>query len=347
MMSADMRSFFLMVWVVLLATFAFSQTENDEQTQTGLASDSIINEGYFIGADDVRLFYRKVGSGKDIVVFLHGGPGSNFRGNGDYMEPLAARRTVIMYDQRGSGLSELVTDPKLLTTEDHVRDLEKLRQHFGIKRMTLIGLSWGSGLAVMYAAEHPKRVERLLLLSPISPTKGFINERIAKLNSLLGEAAISRRNEIREKIGRASDEETVALCRELSDITFRLYLVNPTTENLRHAAGRCEIPPAAIRHRYVVEAATIASLGEWDFRPMLARLRMPALVMEGAKTNVPLDATREWVAVLPNARLLLIPEAGHEFFVDQPTAFLKVAERFLRGRFPKEAEVVRKSGGRK
>src|SRR5688500_19318442 len=102
MMSADMRSFFLMVWVVLLATSAFSQTENDEQTQTGLASDSIINEGYFIGADDVRLFYRKVGSGKDIVMSLHGGAGSNLRRYGDRMGPLASRRTVRMYDQLGS-----------------------------------------------------------------------------------------------------------------------------------------------------------------------------------------------------------------------------------------------------
>jgi proline iminopeptidase len=347
MMSAGMRRSFLTVYVVLLVTSAVSQTKSDKHVQPGLASDSTISEGYFIGADDVRLFYRKVGSGKDVIVFLHGGPGSNFRGNGDYLEPLAARRALIMYDQRGSGRSEIVTAPKLLTTEDHVRDLEQLRQHFGIKRMTLIGLSWGSGLAAMYAAEHPERVERLLLISPISPTKGFINERMTKLNSLLNETAISRRNEIREKIRRVSDEETVALCRELSDITFRLYLVNPTTENLRHAARRCEIPPAAIRNRYVVEAATVASLGEWDFRPMLARLRMPALVMEGAKTNVPLDATREWVAVMPNARLLLIPEAGHEFFVDQPTAFLKATERFLRGRFPKEAQLVRKSGGQK
>jgi pimeloyl-ACP methyl ester carboxylesterase len=63
--------------------------------------------------------------------------------------------------------------------------------------------------------------------------------------------------------------------------------------------------------------------------------------MEGAKTNVPLNATREWAAVMPNARLLLVPEAGHEFFVDQSAAFLSAAERFFAGGFPKEAEVVR------
>lgn len=305
-----------------------------------------VDEGYFSGADGVRLFYRRVGRGRDVAVFLHGGPGSNFRGQGDLMERLADGRAVIMYDQRGSGLSQLVTDPKLLTAEDHVRDLEALRQHFGIRRMTIIGLSWGAGLAAMYAAQHPDRVERLLLISPISPTKALSDARVAKLNLLRGDAEAARRKEIQEKLARAGDEETVALCRELNDTTFRLYLLNPTPEKLNHANQRCNIPPAAIRNRYVVEAATQASIGDWDFRPTLARIRIPTLVMEGAKTNVPLDATREWAAVMPNARLLLIPEAGHELFLDQPAAFVEAAEQFLHGHFPKGAEVIRKPTGR-
>jgi proline iminopeptidase len=309
-------------------------------------SDPPVAEGYLTGADGVRLFYRKVGSGRSVAVFLHGGPGANFRGNGDYMEPLAEGRAVIMYDQRGSGLSQLVTDPKLLTIEHHVRDLEALRRHFGIRRMTIIGLSWGSALAARYAAEHPERVERLLLVSPMSPTKALADERRRVLSSLQGEAATARLREVRAKILSASDAETEALCREIIGITFGQYFVNPTPDKIAHAARRCDIPPAASRNRYVVEAATMASIGEWDFRPMLARIRVPALVMEGSETKVPLDATRAWAAVMPNARLLLIPHAGHEFFVDQPAAFLRAAGQFLRGRFPKEAEVVRKSGAK-
>jgi proline iminopeptidase len=301
-----------------------------ERPQQPAASELRATEGYFAGVDGIRLFYRRVGRGRDTLVFLHGGPGSNFRGSGDFMEPLAAGRTLIMYDQRGSGLSEIVADPNRLTAGDHVRDLEALRRHFGIARMTLIGLSWGSGLAAMYAAEHPERVDRLLLVSPMPPTKDFFETRRARLGALLGDAALSRRGRIVASLAAAGDDETVSLCRELSDLTFRLYLAVPTTEKLRQAARRCEIPPAAIRNRPVVEAATVASLGEWDFRPLLARLRMPALVLEGAESNVPLDATRVWADVMPNARLLLIPAAGHELFVDQPATFAEAAEQFLR-----------------
>ena len=299
-------------------------------------------EGYVPGADGVRLFHRKVGSGPKVVVFLHGGPGANLRGTADYMEPLAGGdRVVVAYDQRGSGLSDLVTDPALLTAEHHVRDLEALRVHLGVERVTLIGLSWGSGLAALYTAEHPARVERLVLVSPMAPAKKpFWNERLAKMGALRGEAASTRRTEMLARLARATDEETVALCRELSDDTFRLYFFRPTPEKLAHAARRCDIPPAAIRNRPVVEAATLGSLGDWDFRPKLERIAVPVLVMEGKRSNVPLDATREWAVVLPNARLLLIPDAGHEVFVDQPAAFTAAVTQFLRGRFPRGAEVV-------
>ena len=294
-----------------------------------------VEVGLAEGADGVQLFYRRVGIGRDVVFYLHGGPGSNFRGNGDRLDALARGRTVIMYDQRGSGRSEIVIDPARLEAEDHVRDLEALRQHFGLERMSLIGLSWGSGLATLYAAQYPERVERMLLISPMSPTQALAAARASHLDALLGPAALARREAIRARWSRAGDEEVVALCEEAIDMIFRLYLARPTPERLALARFRCDIPPAAIRNRPNIERATMGSLGEWDFRPLLARLTMPVLVMEGARTNVPLDATRAWVAALPNGRLHLIENAGHEFFLDQPRKFERAADLFLRGRFPR------------
>ncbi len=310
--------------------------------QASPAPPPAVFEGHFPGAGGTRLFYRKVGTGPKVVVFLHGGPGSNFRGAGDSVEPLAKDgRTVVLYDQRGSGFSDLETIPALLTADHHVRDLEALRQHLGAPRMTLVGLSWGAGLAALYAAKHPARVERLVLVSPMAPVKTpFWNERMAKMSALRGEAASARRTEMLAKLPNATDEETRALCRELHDDVFRLYFHEPTPEKLAHAALRCEIPPAAIRNRSVVEAATLESLGDWDFRPRLERITVPTLIVEGQRSKVPLDATLEWAAVMPNARLLLIPEAGHEAFVDQPEAFRAAVRQFLRGVFPRDAEVV-------
>lgn len=118
-------------------------------------STAAVSEGYFSAADGVRLFYRRIGSGTNALVCLHGGPGLNLASGCLDAEPLAKDRTLLMYDQRGSGRSQLVTDPKMLTARDHVRDLEALRQSFGLERLTLVGFSWGAGLAALYATEYP------------------------------------------------------------------------------------------------------------------------------------------------------------------------------------------------
>jgi proline iminopeptidase len=328
--------------VVLIAVSPLAaQAGSNKQSRPEPIPKSAATEGYLTGADGVRLFYRKFGRGKSVVVFLHGGPGGTMN-NGWEMLPLAKGRTVILYDQRGGGRSELVSDPKLLTAQHHVRDLEVLRRHFGLQRMSLLGISWGSGLAALYAAEHPERVERLLLVSPMPVARiPFVQERAANIDAIIGKEAVERRQEISRLMAAASDQEAVALCRESQGITFRAYLANQA--NLDHIRYRCgDTPPAAIRNRQVVSRAGLGSLGDWDFRPLLARLQIPALVFEGAKTSVPLNSTREWAATIPNARLLLIPNAGHEFWAEEPAAFINAAEQFLRGRYPKEAEVVQK-----
>ena len=83
-----------------------------------------------------------------------------------------------MYDQRGSGRSEIVKDRARLTATHHVRDLESVRVNLGLPPFALIGESWGAGLAVLYAAAHPDRVERLLLIGPIPPTRAILERRL-------------------------------------------------------------------------------------------------------------------------------------------------------------------------
>jgi pimeloyl-ACP methyl ester carboxylesterase len=78
----------------------------------------------------------------------------------------------------------------------------------------------------------------------------------------------------------------------------------------------------------------MAGLGDWDFRPLLPRVKVPILVMEGAETFAPPAEAKEWVDGAPDARLFLVPRAGHEEFIEQPAAFLAAARRFLDGAWP-------------
>lgn len=101
------------------------------------------------------------------VIYLHGGPGSGFSpGQRRFFDPDAYR--IVMLDQRGSGQSRpLASEPDVdlgtNTTHHLIADIEALRQHLGVERWTVLGLSWGTTLGLAYAQAHPQQVNALVL----------------------------------------------------------------------------------------------------------------------------------------------------------------------------------------
>src|ERR1051325_3115834 len=149
----NIRVPFLLAFSLVLGLSGLSQTKVDPTALTMPAYGNLpAQEGYFSGADGARLFYRLVGKGSKTIVFVHGGPGLGIDDGGYDLEAIAARGfRFIMYNQRGGGRSELVADRSKLGIDYYVRDLEALRQRFGLGKMDLIGLSWGSGIIAYYA----------------------------------------------------------------------------------------------------------------------------------------------------------------------------------------------------
>ncbi len=110
-----------------------------------------------------EVYFEECGSpqGKPVIV-LHGGPGS---GISPYLrqghDP--ARYRIILMDQRGCGKSTPFASLEANTTWDLVADIEALRAHLGLDRWQVAGGSWGSTLALAYAIRHPDRVTELVL----------------------------------------------------------------------------------------------------------------------------------------------------------------------------------------
>lgn len=298
-----------------------------------------VEEGFFPGADGTRLFYRKVGTGPHTVVYLHGGPWDMSDGGYEF-DALANGRTLIAFDQRSGGRSELVEDSKRMTSEYYIRDLEALQRHFHLKTMTLMGQSWGAMLAAMYAARHPAVVDRFLLLSPGPPTRAFATRRFAKMDSVIGEAAAARIDELSRQIDSAPAERTTALCREQIQLIFRAYLTDSSALR-RMRVGYCDASPASLRHRNKAGELAFASLGDYDLLTQLGQLHQPALIVEGANTQVPLEATRAWAAAFPNGRLLLVPQASHITWLEGDVPkLMQLLNQFLAGTWPAEAKTV-------
>src|SRR5215211_5477642 len=175
-------------------------------------------EGYVDAGVGVRLFYRIVGAGQDTVVVLHGGPGFSMSYLAADLETLAARHVLIFYDQRGTGRSTLVTDSTSLDGQRFAEDLEAVRTHFGVQRLTLLGHSWGGGVAALYASRYPERVGRLLLVDAIPATRAlFIKGRAILMGRM--DSVTQRRLQERRTAWLATPGDAAA-CRAYYNVWF-------------------------------------------------------------------------------------------------------------------------------
>lgn len=123
-----------------------------------------------LAVDDVhRIYWEESGRPDGIpALYLHGGPGSGLGPGGYRMKFDPDRFRTVGFDQRGCGRSTpLATGPGYdltrNTTQHLIADIEALREHRGVDRWLVNGVSWGSTLALAYAQAHPGRVTGLVL----------------------------------------------------------------------------------------------------------------------------------------------------------------------------------------
>jgi proline iminopeptidase len=127
-------------------------------------------QGMLKVGDGQSVYWEACGDpgGKPAVV-LHGGPGSGcIPGFRRYFDPSAYR--IVLFDQRGAGrslphASDPATGLRANTTHDLIADIELLREHLGVDRWLVWGISWGSTLALAYAERHPHWVTEIVLAS--------------------------------------------------------------------------------------------------------------------------------------------------------------------------------------
>jgi pimeloyl-ACP methyl ester carboxylesterase/DNA-binding XRE family transcriptional regulator len=132
---------------------------------TGRPGGPRLDIRYARRADGARTAYGVVGQGP--ILLTPAGFVSHLEwwgtapGVGTFLHPLAAHRTVVLYDRHGCGLSD--RDRTDFTAEDDLLDLDAVAAAVGPPELELFGISWGALPAIAYAARHPGRVRRLVL----------------------------------------------------------------------------------------------------------------------------------------------------------------------------------------
>ena len=300
------------------------------------AQPSPAPEGFLTADDGVRLYYRVEGDGPQTVIvpaalYLHRD-----------LRALANGRRVVFYDMRGRGRSDRVEDTTHITIQWDVRDLESVRRHVGVERFVPIGWSYLGLMVMMYAVEHPARVERIVQIGPV-PRRWdtrFAPELTADDPAPVPDSA-AQAELTRLRSSELAERDPRAHCQREWEITRVRLVGDPRLAD--RVSNVCEMPnewPKAfrrhLRHHFVGSVQPLDV--PWG---TFQRVTAPVLTIHGTRDrNAPYGGGREWASQLPNARLVTVPGAAHMPWIDQPRLVLGAVETFLQGEWPGGAERV-------
>jgi proline-specific peptidase len=274
----------------------------------------------FAAADGRTLAYRRTGDGP-LLVCHPGGPGFSSREFAD-LAGLTGSLTLVLFDPRGTGGSDPPADPARYELEDFVADLEELRAHLGLERLSLLGFSHGGMVAMAYASTHPERVERLVLASTLA--------RVGEAQRAEAAREIERRAGEpwhADAVGALEAEE--AMRYETAADLERLWLAMAPMYFARwDEAARAFVEDASDVGN--ADALRLFNADVPDLVPELPKIVAPTLVVAGEHDFIcgPASA-RELVEAIPDARQALLPGAGHFTFFEQPEAFRAALLAFL------------------
>jgi proline iminopeptidase len=293
------------------------------------------DSGSIRGADGVRLFYQRMGSGPETLII----PGRLFLA--DNLAPLARRYSLILYDMRNRGRSARVEDSALITVQKDVEDLEAVRRHFKVPRFTPVGYSYLGLMVVMYAMDHPDRVTRIVQLGPVP--REFGTEYPAGLlyrdSVPVPDAAAAARIDSLRRSGfdRSHPRE---FCQQSRSVNQVRLVGDPS--KVDRLQDPCDMPnewPVNLERHFQYHFGGVQRLKLP--REKLAGVQVPVLTIHGTHDrNAPYAAGREWALTLPNARLLTIEGAAHQVTADAPEIVLPAIDEFLSGKWPSGVERV-------
>jgi len=293
----------------------------------------------------IDLAHFAIGEGRNVLV-IHGGPGMPFSQPISGLESLTGEYRFHYYHQRGCGESTRPIDQfdsnnmyenmqtlyKTLGLGAQIADIERIRQILGEESLILIGHSWGGFLASLYAAEFPEHIDALILVSPANTLVMPQPEADSDLfESVRAQLPIQRQAEFDAFMDEYLDfnslyEKSEADLEALNE-KFGEYFIKVVGSGLETVDTA--FPEQGRPGGWMVWAQYISMGQRHDYRSALTDVNAPVLVIHGAQDLQSEAASRMYADAFPNSKFIVIQDASHFSFEEQPEQFAQIIADFL------------------
>ena len=263
----------------------------------------------FVQTPGLRTHVQIEGPAHAPVVLLLHGFGSSLQTWDAWGQGLAYEYRVVRLDIAGFGLTG-PAEPGDYSDEADVQRLLAVVDQLGLPRMTVVGHSMGGRLAWHFAAAHPQRVDKLVLIAPDGfPDPQAKSDRTYDVPAWMGVARYALpRWMIKKGVASAYADPS-----RLDDDTARRYQDMLLAPGVRQAV-----------------LARMAQTRNRDPLPWLQRLTMPTLLLWGAQDGmIPAENSMDYQRAMPHAQRVVMPDVGHLPHEEQPQRSLQAVRDFL------------------
>ena len=277
-------------------------------------------DSQFVEINGLTVHYKTMGQGEPIFVLLHGFGASLYSWH-DVMEPLSLYGTIISFDRPAFGLTERpmtweAENP--YSSQASVDLLLGLLEHFNVQKVILVGNSAGGTISMQFTLQHPERVKALILVDPAIYDGGGRSwlrpfYKTPQMNHLGPLIVRSIQNNGIDMIKMAWYDPS-----KIKPETMTGYTKPLQADNWDRALW------------YFTAASQVS-----DLPGRLSEFTLPVLVITGDTDRiVPTANSVRLAGALPNAKLIIIPQAGHVPHEEQPVLFLQAVDEFLKTIIP-------------
>ncbi len=273
----------------------------------------MLPETRYARSGEINIAYQVIGDGPIDLVFVPGFISHLDLQWGDprvarFFEQLASFSRLILFDKRGTGLSDPVAAPASL--EERMDDVRAVMDAAGSERAALFGLSEGGPMSVLFATTYPERTRALILCGTYAYGGYDLEQQPA------GERWAQMFERIQATVTHWGQGQTLGIFGPSAD-----------TERDRIARGMFERSAASPRMAKML----IDMVEDMDVRDLLASVRVPTLVLHREHEFIPLECAQYLAEHIDGARLVVLPGTDHIPFYGDAAGYAEEIEEFLTG----------------